>query len=162
MHSSLDAIKRVIDAFERSDWSEIDVRTGDVRIHLAARPGSPSAATMPGPNLEPIVDEPPPADPAPEPSTGPDRSTIPDGAHIIEAPSPDIFWRSPEPGAPPFADVGDIVEPASTVCIIEVMKLMSHLQAGVAGEVVAVYGQNGVAVGTGEQLFAIAPVGSTS
>ena len=35
MSSSLDAIRRVVEAFERSDWSEIDVRSGDVRVHLA-------------------------------------------------------------------------------------------------------------------------------
>jgi biotin carboxyl carrier protein len=43
------------------------------------------------------------------------------------------------------------------VCIVEVMKLMTHVKAGVTGEVVAVYGKNGVSVQKGEALFAIAP-----
>jgi biotin carboxyl carrier protein len=75
----------------------------------------------------------------------------------VVAPSPGIFWRSPEPGAPPFADVGDTIDASATVCIVEVMKLMNHLKAEVGGTVVAVYGVNGVAVQKGEPLFAIAP-----
>jgi acetyl-CoA carboxylase biotin carboxyl carrier protein len=89
----------------------------------------------------------------------------PDGAHVVVSPSPGIFWRSPEPGAPPFADVGDTIDASATVCIVEVMKLMNHLKAGVGGTVVAVYGVNGVAVEKGQPLFAIAPTapaGTTS
>ena len=80
-----------------------------------------------------------------------------DAPHVIRAPSPGIFWRSPEPGAPPFADVGDVIEPSATVCIVEVMKLMNHIKAGVDGVVVAVYGENGVAVQKGDPLFGIVP-----
>ena len=78
------------------------------------------------------------------------------------APSPGIFWRSPEPGLPAFADVGDVVEASATVCIVEVMKLMNHVKAGVSGEVVAVYCDNGVAVQKGQALFAIAAARSSS
>ena len=78
------------------------------------------------------------------------------------APSPGIFWRSPEPGLPPFADVGDVVEASATVCIVEVMKLMNHVKAGVAGTVVGVFGDNGVAVQKGQLLFAIVPTGSSA
>jgi biotin carboxyl carrier protein len=84
---------------------------------------------------------------------------------VVVSPSPGIFWRSPEPGAPPFADVGDTIDASATVCIVEVMKLMNHLKADVDGTVVAVYGVNGVAVEKGQPLFAIAPstpVGTTS
>ena len=73
----------------------------------------------------------------------------PTGAHVVVSPSPGILWRSPEPGAPPFADVGDVVDASATVCIVEVMKLMNHVKAGVSGEVVAVYVENGVAVQKG-------------
>jgi biotin carboxyl carrier protein len=56
-----------------------------------------------------------------------------------------------------------VIDPSATVCIVEVMKLMNHVKAGVGGTVVAVYGENGVAVERGERLFAIVPdaAGST-
>jgi acetyl-CoA carboxylase biotin carboxyl carrier protein len=155
--SSRDAIRRVVEAFERSDWSEIDVRSGNVRVHLSvsARTGSP--ATTPGQpspagsaddadsRTDARPDQPAPANPPPT------------GAHVVVSPSPGIFWRSPEPGRPPFVDLGHSVEASATVCIVEVMKLMNHVKASVGGEVVAVYCENGVAVQKDQALFAILP-----
>jgi biotin carboxyl carrier protein len=88
---------------------------------------------------------------------GGDVTKMVDGGTIVAAPTPGIFWRSPEPGAPPFADIGETVESSETVCIVEVMKLMNHVKAGVRGRVVAVHGENGVAVGKGDALFTIVP-----
>lgn len=154
--SSLDAIRQVVAAFERSDWTEIDVRVGDVRVHLAtgtppdvapaSAPAGPAVVTSAAP--VPVHDSASgPGEPAPPPA----------GAHLVLSPSPGIFWRSPEPGAPPFADIGQTIDAATTMCIVEVMKLMNHLKAGIGGTVVAVYGRDGVAVERGEPLFAIAP-----
>jgi acetyl-CoA carboxylase biotin carboxyl carrier protein len=150
--SSEDAIKRVVEAFERSDWSEIDVRSGNLRVHLksSAPTTTPDAAA--------------PADDREVPQPAPPATVLvdpPSGSHVVVSPSPGILWRSPEPGLPPFADLGNIVDSSATVCIIEVMKLMNHVKAGVSGEVVAVYGENGVAVKKGQPLFAIAPSGSS-
>lgn len=169
MSSHLDAIKRVVEAFERSGWSEIDVRSGDVRVHLStgavsatpvaeptgpSRPAGVAATTAVGTGAE--------YDGAARPETASPSDPLPAGAHLVVSPSPGIFWRSPEPGAPPFADVGDVVEASATVCIVEVMKLMNHLKAGVRGEVVAVYGENGAAVRKGDPFFAIMPGGSST
>jgi acetyl-CoA carboxylase biotin carboxyl carrier protein len=162
--SAEDAIKRVVEAFERSDWSEIDVRCGDLRVHLsAAAPADTPTAPSVGVGAEPgdAVVEPPAATPAVTLAT-PTDGAPPAGAHLVISPSPGIFWRSPEPGLPPFADVGDRVDSSATVCIVEVMKLMNHVKAGVAGEVLAVYGENGAVVQTGQALFAIAPSGSST
>jgi acetyl-CoA carboxylase biotin carboxyl carrier protein len=153
--SSFDAISRVVAAFERSDWTEIDVRAGDVRVHLATGSVTSGVATTLGTNDSSDTND--TNDTADTADTGP---MAPEGAHVVAASSPGIFWRSPEPGAPHFADVGDTVDVGTTVCIVEVMKLMNHLKAGVAGTVVAVYGRNGEAVQQGEPLFAIAPIES--
>lgn len=161
MSSSQDAIKRVVEAFERSEWSEIDVRSGNLRVHLST--SSPNGATAISsttthtPNAAAA-----PADLQRDASAPPSADPPPPGAHVVVSPTPGIFWRSPEPGSPPFADVGQTADASATVCIIEVMKLMTHVKAGVGGQVIAVYGQNGVAVRKGQVLFAIAPSGSPS
>ena len=174
MSSSLDAIRRVVEAFERSDWSEIDVRWGEVRVHLATGatsnsanspdttyvPTPPSAPTMGGPAPDGAGDD-LAAAASDRPSTA-SAPALPAGAHVVVSPSPGILWRSPQPGAPPFADIGDVVDASSTVGIVEVMKLMTHVKAGVSGEIVAVCVDNGVAVQKGAPLFAIAPSGSSS
>jgi len=164
--SSHDAVKRVVEAFERSDWSEIDVRSGNLRVHLSTSapattsdPSRASTATGPSTTDEHDDDRAAPELSAPSPASS---NPPPTGAHLVASPSPGIFWRSPEPGLPPFTDVGHTVDASATVCIVEVMKLMNHVKAGVSGEVVAVYCENGATVRKGQALFAIAPSGSAS
>jgi acetyl-CoA carboxylase biotin carboxyl carrier protein len=77
---------------------------------------------------------------------------------IIKSPIVGTFYRSPEPGAQPFVDVGQPVRKGQVLCIIEAMKLMNEINAECDGEVVKVYVENGRAVHYGERLFAIRPV----
>ena len=56
-------------------------------------------------------------------------------------------------------EVGQQVEPGDTVCIIEVMKLMNHVSAGVSGTVVAIVPDNGAVVEFGDPLIIIEPAG---
>ena len=65
------------------------------------------------------------------------------------------FYRAPSPEAPPFVDVGSVVAAGDALCIIEVMKLMNPIRAGVSGTVVAILAQNGAAVEEGEALIRV-------
>jgi acetyl-CoA carboxylase biotin carboxyl carrier protein len=67
------------------------------------------------------------------------------------------FYRAPAPDKPPFVEVGQSVEPDTIVCIIEVMKLMNSIEAGVRGVVKEIAVQNGTAVEHGEVLMGIEP-----
>jgi acetyl-CoA carboxylase biotin carboxyl carrier protein len=51
----------------------------------------------------------------------------------ITAPMLGTFYRSPKPGAPPFVEVGSVVAEDTIIAIIEVMKLMNTVRAGVKG-----------------------------
>ena len=51
------------------------------------------------------------------------------GGHVIEAPMVGTFYRAPEPGAPPFVAVGDLVEAGQAVGIVEAMKLMNEIES---------------------------------
>lgn len=162
--SSQDAIKRVVAAFERSDWSEIDVRSGNLRVHLSTTTTESTAPAATTTNAPLTPDD--TGDGASDDVVADDAAVVkphapPTGAHVVVSPSPGIFWRSPEPGLPPFADVGDTLDASATVCIVEVMKLINHVKAGVSGEVVAVYSGNGETVQKGQALFAIVPAGSS-
>jgi acetyl-CoA carboxylase biotin carboxyl carrier protein len=76
---------------------------------------------------------------------------------LITSPMVGTFYRSPEPGAPPFVEVGQAVEPDTTVCIIEVMKLMNTLPAGCQGVVTQIRVGDGEAVEYGQLLIVIEP-----
>jgi acetyl-CoA carboxylase biotin carboxyl carrier protein len=81
-----------------------------------------------------------PAGPAePGAAAGPRRpaAVSPAGAGLtdVRAPLLGTFYRAPRPGAPPFVAVGSLVRPDTVVCIIETMKLMNSVTAGVSGTV---------------------------
>lgn len=122
---------------------------------------APESATQATPTPE--VDAPPAA---PEPPTSqtaaapaPSVPSVPSEgpAQTVTSPTIGLFWRSPKPSAPPFVEVGATVAAGDTVCIIEVMKLMTHVAAPVAGTVRAIHIDNGSMVEHGTALLDIAP-----
>ena len=64
-------------------------------------------------------------------------------------------YLAPEPGAPPFFEVGSRVTQGQTLLIIEAMKTMNHIPAPKAGTVTRVLVQNGQPVEFGEPLAII-------
>jgi acetyl-CoA carboxylase biotin carboxyl carrier protein len=77
--------------------------------------------------------------------------------NVQNVPSPLLgtFYRAPKPGAPPFVEVGSTVEEETVVAIIEVMKLMNTVRAGVRGTVVEILARDGVLVEYGEPLLRV-------
>ena len=80
------------------------------------------------------------------------------GLHHVTAPTVGVFYRSPEPGAAPFVEIGSIVGPGDQVAIVEAMKLFLPVEAGNGGRVAAVLVQDGEPVEYGEPLIALEPV----
>ena len=81
----------------------------------------------------------------------------PDDAVLIKSPMVGTFYRAPEPGAPPFVDIGQQVDVETTVCIIEVMKLMNSIPAGARGVVTQILAADGDPVEYGQILMVIDP-----
>jgi acetyl-CoA carboxylase biotin carboxyl carrier protein len=77
------------------------------------------------------------------------------GLHIITSPIVGTFYRSPNPEAESFVNVGDRVSKGKVLCIIEAMKLMNEIESDADGTVVAIYPANGQPIEYGEKLFAI-------
>ena len=74
---------------------------------------------------------------------------------IVKSPIVGTFYRSPEPDAASFVEIGSMVKKGQVLCIIEAMKLMNEIDSEFDGEVVNVYVENGQPVQYGERLFAI-------
>jgi acetyl-CoA carboxylase biotin carboxyl carrier protein len=79
------------------------------------------------------------------------------GVTVVKSPIVGTFYRTPDPSAPPFVDVGDRIRVGQVLCIIEAMKLMNEIEAEVAGELVKVHRESGQPVQYGEPLFSIRP-----
>jgi len=76
----------------------------------------------------------------------------------VESPMVGVFYRQPEPGTPPFVDVGDVVTPGQTLCLLEAMKLFNELKTDAAGRVTAIHAENGKPVEFGQLLFELEPI----
>ncbi len=89
------------------------------------------------------------------PAPTPDAET--DGLATITSPMLGTFYRAEAPGKPPFVEVGARVEPDTIVCIIEVMKMMNSVTAGVSGTIAEVLPDNAALVEYGQPLFRVEP-----
>ncbi|MGQ0623036.1 MAG: acetyl-CoA carboxylase biotin carboxyl carrier protein [Sporichthyaceae bacterium] len=147
-------IKSILDALEASDWDSACVTVDGVTISVArngaALPGTAPVASAPLP--APVAAVAAPAGPAAEPT----QASTPTG-HLVTAPSVGVFWRSPRPGEPPFVEVGDRVQVGDTLCIVEMMKLMTNIVADVAGVVTAIHQENAAQIEFGAPLVSIDP-----
>ena len=82
----------------------------------------------------------------------------PVGTIRVESPMVGVFYRAAEPGAVPFTEVGDVVLPGQTLCMLEAMKLFNELTADVGGRVIAIHAENGKPVEFGQLLFELEPI----
>lgn len=87
----------------------------------------------------------------------PAREAVAPAHSLVEVTSPMVgsVFHAPSPGAPPFVEVGSRVEPGTQLCIIEVMKLMNAVTAGVGGVVAEICVANAAPVQYGDILFLI-------
>lgn len=129
--------------------ADLEIRKGDDGSIAAA--GSPPASQAPEKTNAPSGEVSRRAAPAPA------RPALPEGGHLIKSPMVGLFYRAPEPGATPFVEVGQRVSADTTVCIIEVMKLMNSLKAGRAGVVRQILARDADPVEFGQPLIVIDP-----
>ena len=111
-----------------------------------------SAEAGPGPTQAPTVNAAPPVVTAAPAVADPNL-------HEVTAPLLGTFYRSPKPGAPPFVEVGARVEEETIVAIIEVMKLMNTVRAGVSGTVTEILVADGALAEYGETLLRVRKAG---
>jgi acetyl-CoA carboxylase biotin carboxyl carrier protein len=97
------------------------------------------------------------ADPAGDLEQRAPRAAVPDGLVAVHPPLLGTFYRAPTPGAAPFVDVGDRVDEDTVVGIVETMKMMTPVHAGVRGTVVEFRTDNGEFADTEAVLLLLEP-----
>jgi acetyl-CoA carboxylase biotin carboxyl carrier protein len=131
---------------EESSFDEMDLELDGLRLTLR-RHGAGGISESPR-SVEGV--------PTDATAVRPAISVAPEGAaQDISAPLLGTFYRAPRPGAPPFIEVGSAVEEDSIIGIIEVMKLMNTVRAGMRGRVVEILAQDGDLVEYGEILVRV-------
>jgi acetyl-CoA carboxylase biotin carboxyl carrier protein len=135
-----DDVREILRLIDESDVAELKIQTRGFSLHVVRGDARMS---------EPLA---PPPPEAAEADTEPD-----DGAHAVSAPMLGIFYRAEGPGREPYVEVGSEVRADTVVCLIEVMKMMNSIEAGVAGTIAEVCAANGEFVEYGQPLFRVAP-----
>jgi len=157
-------IKGIIDLMRKNGLSEFEYEKDGTKIRIRRGPdGEPqviasSPGLIPAPAVLPVTAGVPlavaPAAPAPAPAAAPAASSLPS----INSPMVGTFYSSPAPDAPPYVEVGTMVNAETVVCIIEAMKVMNEIKAEMSGTIVEVLAESGKPVEFGKPLFRIKPV----
>jgi oxaloacetate decarboxylase alpha subunit len=139
-------IQEIVQIVQESGIGELTIEEDGMRISVRSTPDLPAGA---GPGDAPLA--------VPEPDLP--TSTAVSGTLVrVESPMVGTFYRASQPGAPPFVEVGDVVAPGQTLCILEAMKLMNEVKAEVEGVVRGVHAENSEAVEFGQLLFELEPL----
>ena len=155
-----DEIKQILEMMREHDIAEFELERDNVKLRLRKNTAGHWTAMPALPQGHYVPPMPPVAVAAAVPADGATVIGTTDETldlAVVKSPIVGTFYRASEPGAKPFAEVGEVVRKGQVLCIIEAMKLMNEINAECDGEVVKVYVENGQAVQYGERLFAIKP-----
>lgn len=142
-------IKELIELIRDTGVEEFEMEKAGVRLRV--RNSKPSGVAH-GVAAIPVTAE---VAALPAPTAPAVQAKEEEDLHIFRAPIVGTFYLTPKPDAEPFVQVGDRVNQASIVCIIEAMKIFNQIECDVVGEVVEILVENGQPVEYGEPLMKI-------
>jgi acetyl-CoA carboxylase biotin carboxyl carrier protein len=161
----LDQLKRILELVREHEISEFEVEQDGLRLKIrkdaagsviampAPAAALPAVVMAAAPGVSPAVAA--AAAPAHATAAPTETSETEIELAVVKSPIVGTFYRSAEPGTPPFVEVGASVKKGQVLCIIEAMKLMNEIDSEYDGEIVNIYAENGQPVQYNERLFAI-------
>ena len=163
MELTQEEVLQILKLIEKSDFDFMQLQVGELKLTVSKGNYVPNAAAAPV-----VTDRPQPVaksaaevketKPKAEPAAAMPKQAVAgtDGVAIV-APMVGTFYTTPEPGAPPFVDLGAQVDEETTVGLIEVMKVFNAVQSRARGVIAEVCVQNGQFVEYGQTLFIVKP-----
>jgi acetyl-CoA carboxylase biotin carboxyl carrier protein len=156
MDLTQDEVLKILDLIEKSNFDYMQLQVGDLKLTVSKGNyvGAPAAQQTEMPDKpQPKVKEAKPKEKTPVPK--PKEAAKIEGGVSIAAPMVGTFYIAPEPGAPPFVELGSEIDEETTVGLIEIMKVFNAVQSRVRGVIVDVRVQNGEFVERGQTLFVV-------
>ena len=142
----MEQIKSVIGLMKEEGLDEFAIEEDGFKLSLKRRGAVVAAPAVAHAPAAPVAAPAPVAAAAPAPEEGLEK---------ITSPLVGTFYRASSPEQDPFVKAGDRVTPDTVVCIIEAMKVMNEVKAGVTGVVRRVLAENGAVVEFGQPLFEV-------
>ncbi|MDE1197684.1 acetyl-CoA carboxylase, biotin carboxyl carrier protein [Pseudomonas sp. Bc-h] len=146
-------VKKLIELLEESGIDELEIREGEESVRISRHSKTPAQQYYaPAPVAAPVA--------APAPAAAPVAAAEAPSAPklngtVVKSPMVGTFYRTPAPGSPAFVEVGKTVKKGDTICIVEAMKMMNHIEAEVSGVIESILVENGQPVEYDQPLFTI-------
>ncbi|MEQ7919818.1 acetyl-CoA carboxylase biotin carboxyl carrier protein [Xanthomonas sp. WHRI 1810A] len=146
-------VKKLIELLEESGIDELEIREGEESVRISRHSKTPAQqyyapAPMPAPAAAPVA--------APAAAAAPEAPSAPKlNGTVVRSPMVGTFYRTPAPTSPAFVEVGQTVKKGDTICIVEAMKMMNHIEAEVSGVIESILVENGQPVEYDQPLFTI-------
>jgi acetyl-CoA carboxylase biotin carboxyl carrier protein len=164
MELTEDDVLHILKLIDESKFDYFQLEVGELKITVSKGDPIPISSSPQGAPISQTaraaaVESPKPTPAAPQ-STAPKvdaKAAAAEGLLPITAPLLGTFYIAPEPGAPPFVQIGAAITEDTTVGLIEVMKVFNSVRSSVKGTVVQVVAQNGQFVEYGQTLFLVKP-----
>jgi len=150
-------IKSLIKMIIETDISEFELENADEKIRI--KRGEPQEII----HYQASQQAPIPHSQSPQPADAPAAAaivpaTVAEKGESITSPIVGTFYRAPAPDAPPYVEVGQVVEKGQVLCIIEAMKLMNEIEAEFRGTILKICRDNAQPVEYGDVLFVVEPL----
>ncbi|WP_397450104.1 acetyl-CoA carboxylase biotin carboxyl carrier protein [Pseudomonas sp. NA-150] len=145
-------VKKLIELLEESGIDELEIREGEESVRISRHSKTPAQQYYaPAPMAAPVAA--PVAAAAPAVAEAPAAPKL--NGTVVKSPMVGTFYRTPAPTSPAFVEVGQTVKVGQTICIVEAMKMMNHIQAEVSGVIESILVENGQPVEYDQPLFTI-------
>ena len=148
----IDMLRALLEVLSEQNVAEFEHELEGARIRIVRTHAAPAGAFSYGPGMHVA-----PGAPQAGGSSVSLAAAAPEPTDVVDVTSPFVgtFYRAPTPDTPSFVEVGAVVRPGQTLCIVEAMKLMNEIEAEVSGTVIEIFAQNGKSVEFGQKLFRI-------
>jgi acetyl-CoA carboxylase biotin carboxyl carrier protein len=147
-------LKVLVKLITDTDITEFEMENAEEKIVIKRGPEkeyvqfAAPAATVPVPAA--------PAAPAALAAAAPVApAKVDDKCETINSPFVGTFYRKPSPEAPPFAEVGDVVDAGQAVCLVEAMKMFNEIEAEFKCKIIEILKEDAAPVEFGEPLFKV-------
>jgi acetyl-CoA carboxylase biotin carboxyl carrier protein len=151
-------LRLLIKMVTETDITEFELEGNEEKIRIK-RGTTPQVVTFQAPQtMVPMQQMPAAAPAAPAVAAAASAEAPAEKGQTVASPIVGTFYRAPAPDAPPYVEVGQVVEKGQVLCIVEAMKLMNEIEAEVRCKIVKICKENAQPVEYGDTLFIVEPL----
>ncbi|MCY1174388.1 Biotin carboxyl carrier protein of acetyl-CoA carboxylase [compost metagenome] len=149
-------VKKLIELLEESGIDELEIKEGEESVRISRHSKTPAQQYYAPAPMHAPAPAPAPVAAAPVAAAAPAAPAAPVlNGNVARSPMVGTFYRQSSPSSPSFVEVGQTVKKGDTLCIVEAMKMMNHIEAETSGVIESILVEDGQPVEYDQPLFTI-------